>query len=91
MGAKGRRRFFIMKHEKSDLMINPVILGENIKRLRKFSGLSQTQLAQKTGVIQTEISKWEKGKKLISLENTAKIAKAIGCEVDDLIRSAVRQ
>ena len=38
-----------------------MMLGDNIKTLRKQRGLSQEMLAQQLGVVRQTVSKWEKG------------------------------
>lgn len=38
-----------------------MMLGDNIKALRKQRGLSQEMLAQQLGVVRQTVSKWEKG------------------------------
>lgn len=37
------------------------MLNENIKRLRKATGLSQEELAVKLNVVRQTVSKWEQG------------------------------
>lgn len=55
-----------------------------IKELRKRHYLTQSQLAQLTGIGETYISRYENGKVYPTVENLWKIAKAIECKVDDL-------
>ncbi len=61
-------------------------LGKKIKKLRTDLGLSQDELARKTDVPYTTLTKIETGViKKPSVYVVAKIAKALGVSVDDLI------
>jgi len=53
-------------------------IGKSIRELRKAKGLSQAQLAQKTGVTQAAISHIESGSKRASGGSVKKICKALG-------------
>jgi len=59
------------------------IIGDNIRRLRTESGMSQKELAKKAKVGNSAIQATEAGKE-ISLTNLIKIAKALGVEPPDL-------
>ncbi len=63
-----------------------MILGENVKKLRKKANMSQRELATKVFVSNTVISNIEQDKTLPSLQLVAYIANALGCTVDDLIK-----
>lgn len=52
---------------------------------RERVGMTQTELAEKSGVEQPEISKTEKGVKDLKGSNWASIARALGCSVDELL------
>lgn len=52
---------------------------------RKRNGLPQTELAEKSGVPQTDISKAEKGVKDLKGLAWRSIANVLGCTIDDLI------
>ena len=59
-----------------------------LQEYRKLAGLSQSQLADKTGIGIRTIQSYESGNR--SLENAAAVtvlqfAKALGCTVEDLI------
>jgi transcriptional regulator with XRE-family HTH domain len=61
-------------------------LGKKIKKLRTGLGLSQDELARKADVPYTTLTKIETGViKKPSVYVVAKIAKALGVSVDDLI------
>ena len=54
--------------------------GENFRRIRKESGLSQKQVAEKLGIFQSNISDWENDRsrpdyeKLIALANLYEVS-----------------
>lgn len=54
-----------------------IILREN----RKQRGISQSELAKKSGFTKRAIQYWEKGKKSISLENADRLLTALGVEI----------
>lgn len=56
-----------------------------IARARKAAGLTQQELADRLGVIQQQVAKWESGKVDIKLQTLKRIANALGCDIDDLI------
>lgn len=57
----------------------------NLKEYRKRKGLTQTQLAAKTGIIQTTVSKLENGVFPLSLRTAAIFANVLDCRPEDLI------
>ncbi len=56
-------------------------LAEQIKRLRKKSGYTQRDMAEKMGVIQQYISKIERGYENVSIDTLQRIAKALNKEL----------
>ena len=60
-------------------------LGENIKNLRKISGLNQKQFAQKMQTTQQRVSEWECDKIEPSLYNVVKMLKIFNVTFEDLI------
>ena len=56
-----------------------------IKQLRLEKGLTQQQLADKIGVKQKDVSRWENGTYNPKLDKLQLIAKALECEITDLI------
>lgn len=56
-----------------------------IKEARKRAGLSQEELAKKTGITQAFLSEIETQTKCPSLGTAIKLARALGCTVDELI------
>ena len=59
-------------------------IGENLKFLRKMQGLTQQELAEKTGIKQQNISRWEKGIHIPNIEECIKLADFYEVSLDDL-------
>ncbi|MDE7085004.1 MAG: helix-turn-helix domain-containing protein [Clostridia bacterium] len=59
--------------------------GERIYNLRKKSGLSQEEFADKLGVSRQAVSKWETGQSVPDSEKAAAMAKFFGVSLDWLI------
>lgn len=57
-----------------------------IKYLREKAQMTQAQLAQKVGVTQKAVAKWEVGKSLPRADKLVCVAKALHCSVDELLR-----
>lgn len=62
-----------------------IALGKRVQRLRKQSGKSQEEVAERTRLTQTYISLLETGKRRASMKTLEKIASAIGTKVRDLL------
>lgn len=63
-------------------------LGETIRELRREKGLSQEQLAERTGLSRQTIYKWESGQAAPDLENLQTLAGALGTTVSRLLGEA---
>ena len=59
----------------------PMSIGEQIAALRSIYGWTQKQLADKSGLDRTYISRVESGAISVGMEVLNKIADALGCEV----------
>ena len=57
-------------------------MGLRIAALRKLSGLSQEQLAERAGLQRTHVSRIEAGKYAVTFETIQAIAEALGMTVD---------
>jgi transcriptional regulator with XRE-family HTH domain len=57
-------------------------IGKRIAELRKAKGLTQAQLAEKTGFSQSNIGRIETGKYSVGIDVLAKIAEALGATVE---------
>ena len=60
-------------------------LGEKIKRLRKETGISQEELADKVGVSRQTITKWESNLGLPDIENLKSLAVLFNISTDELL------
>lgn len=58
----------------------------NIKKLRIAAGLTQVQFAKKLNVDQSTVSLWESGKSKPQRKLHKKLAKLLGCTVDELLK-----
>ena len=61
-------------------------VGSNIKSIRTAKGISQTQLAERMGCLQHEVSRWENGSRTPALRSLQKIADVLGVTVGELLR-----
>lgn len=61
-------------------ILAPVSIGSEIRTVRKEQKITQTQLAALVGCDQRELSNYESGKTLPSLERLEKIAEVLGKE-----------
>lgn len=61
-------------------------IGENIKNARKAAGVSQKELAERLGVYQKDISRWENGERTPSLEVFARICKELNASADEILQ-----
>lgn len=62
------------------------ILAQNLRRVRKSTGLSQEELADRAGLHRTYISSIERAERNVSLENIFLLAEALGVEPGDLLK-----
>ena len=61
------------------------VVRNNLKKLRLKAGLSQDQLALKTGVNQSLIHRIESGKGNLTCENLVLFARFFKCDIADLL------
>lgn len=61
------------------------IIGENLVRLRRSAGMTQTQLADKLGYTDKAVSKWECGDAVPDIWVLTRVAQEFGVTVDDLL------
>ncbi|WP_167955620.1 helix-turn-helix domain-containing protein [Anaerosporobacter faecicola] len=62
-------------------------LGENIKKLRIYRGLKQSELADMANISRISVGNYERDERNPSADITTRIAKALGVNIDDLIWS----
>jgi transcriptional regulator with XRE-family HTH domain len=69
-----------------ELVINrtAVEIGERIRSYREQHGLSQKQLAEETGILPSQICRYEKGTEVPGSTNLARLAAFMGCTLDYL-------
>lgn len=60
-------------------------LGNNLKKYRKETHLTQVELAKKIGAAQNDIHRWEADKVIPSIENLKKLSIALNVSVDNLL------
>jgi len=61
-------------------------LGKNLKRIRDGKGISQGDIVKASGIDKAMISNIENGKTNPTLATIAKLAKAIGVSVGELMK-----
>lgn len=61
------------------------MFGDNMKKLRRTAGISQTEIAKMVHVSGQAVSKWETNRSTPSPEMIAKIAKILNVSTDDLL------
>jgi len=62
------------------------VFGANVKERRRFSNLSQAELAKKVGVSANAVSDIETGKKFIGGDTLGALAEALGIEAYELFK-----
>lgn len=62
-----------------------ITIGKQLKQLRENNGMTQQELAQKIGVTQALIARYEKNAKVPSLPVTIMIADVFNCSIDPLV------
>ena len=72
----------------ADLARSPEQIGNAIRRARKKSGMSQSELGEKTGLRQGTISQIEKGHAAAKLETILAVLSVLGLEFQIRERSA---
>lgn len=60
-------------------------MGEKLKAAREAAGMTQQELAEKIGVQQRDISRWENCRREPGVLTVKKMAQAMGCKIDDLV------
>lgn len=60
-------------------------LGKNIKSARKAAGVTQAQLAERLGVYQKDVSRWERNQREPGAVTLASICRALGASADEVL------
>ena len=63
-------------------------IGNKLNQLRKLSGMTQEQLAEKIDVSRQTISKWESDSTSPDLDSSVKISRIFHVSLDDLLKEA---
>ena len=63
--------------------------GEALKYQRETAGLSQLELANKTGISHQNINRWEKGEVLPNIDFCVKLADFYGITLDELVNRKI--
>jgi transcriptional regulator with XRE-family HTH domain len=66
-------------------------IGKKIMELRKKSGLSQEELAEKVGVARQTISKWELGETSPDLKQAKELSKIFSVSLDELTDNDIKE
>lgn len=61
------------------------VIGQAIRRARFNVGFTQEDLATVTGILRTNISKYENGKRIPSIDELYAIADACACPINELL------
>lgn len=61
-------------------------IGYQINQLRKLSGMTQEQLAEKLHVSRQTISRWEAGATMPDLESVVSISRIFHVSLEDLLK-----
>ncbi len=56
----------------------------NLKKLRDKKKLSQVYIAEKLGVTQQAIAKWETGESMPRADKLPQLSQILGCTIDEL-------
>ena len=60
--------------------------AHRLREIRQEKGLSQEGLADLAGLHRTYVGSVERGERNISIDNMERLARALGCEVTDLLK-----
>lgn len=66
--------------------MNKKTLGMMISSLRKENGMTQLELAEKVGVTDKAVSKWERDLSCLDVNSLPKLAEIFGVTVDELMQ-----
>lgn len=58
----------------------------NLRKMRERCGITQTELARRLGIRQNTITQWESGRRSPRVSEIARLADAVECTLDELLR-----
>jgi transcriptional regulator with XRE-family HTH domain len=64
-----------------------VVVGRNIKRLRKAQGITQEELAHRAGLHPVELARAERGNRDMRISTIAKIARGLKVPAAELVKN----
>ena len=67
------------------------MIGENIRAARKKAGVSQKELAERLQGHQKDISRWENGAHIPTVEMLIKICRELNASADEILEIEVRK
>lgn len=56
-----------------------------LKLLRVRAGLSQDEMAERLGIKTSRYGTWERGERMMSLEQACQVAEVLGCSLEELV------
>jgi transcriptional regulator with XRE-family HTH domain len=62
--------------------------GQRLSRIRRERGFTQIELAEKTGLVQTLVSDYERGKLRLNADMILRLSTALEVSTDDLLQPA---
>ena len=62
------------------------VIGENLVKLRRGAGLTQSQLAEKLGYTDKAVSKWERDQSCPDVGSLPRLAEVLGISLDELMQ-----
>lgn len=74
-------------NERGNIDMKKQTLGNMIANLRKEQGMTQLDLAEKMGVTDKAVSKWERDLSCPDVSSIPKLAEILGVTVDELMQS----
>jgi transcriptional regulator with XRE-family HTH domain len=69
----------------------PETMGQRLARLRKERGWTQVELAERTGIVQTVLSDYERGKLRLNADMIVRFAQALEVTTDELLQPGTAQ
>ena len=86
-----RCRYTRRMPKQSKLKLMPVdfdkeALGQRLARIRKERGLTQKDVAERTGLIQTLVSDYERGRLRLAADMIVRFAVSLGITTDELLQ-----
>ncbi|MBR0341653.1 MAG: helix-turn-helix transcriptional regulator [Oscillospiraceae bacterium] len=62
-------------------------IGQNIRRLRREAGMSQTDLALAMDTSKNAISRWESGERILKLDSLLRLSDVLGVASSEILKT----